>query len=188
MNPVMAKDIVFTKKSTSPAEYEQRILSHIEQENLPLTYLGFLGEFKSSKTRIALLCDCGRRADKSIDNFLNNGRVCKCQRGPDGRQDLKGFRKGDNCLYVMRAGDVGKVGVSSDIRSRLYNLESANGLNFEIVYSHKCNTRQQALKKERLIKKHIIAGGIGGLDTGFTETFLFNQKTLNNIKNLVKVG
>ncbi|EMW0060155.1 hypothetical protein ABIV32_001567 [Salmonella enterica subsp. enterica] len=184
MTPVMAKDIVFTKKSTSPAEFERRILERIETENLPLIYLGFLGEFKSSKTRIALLCECGRRADKSIDNFLNNGRVCKCQRGLDGREDLKGFKKGENYLYVMKSGDIGKVGVTSDIKSRLYNLESANDLKLEIVYSRKYPTREQALEKERLIKRVLIAGGAGGLNTGFTETFPYNTKTLNNIKNL----
>lgn len=187
MNPVMAKDIVFTPKkgprTTTPLELERRILERIENENLPLTYLGFIGEYRGFRTKVAFECTCGRRPNKSAKDFLLTGSVCGCR-----QTRYAHFKRGDVYLYVMNAGGVGKVGVTCDLLRRRQELNLVNSLDFEIEYAVKFDQKQDAFDRERFIKKVIGAGGVGNLKEGYTETFPYCRKTLNNIKNLISVG
>ncbi|HAK5372912.1 TPA: hypothetical protein H1V70_000137 [Salmonella enterica] len=182
----MAKDVVYIPKkgpvATPPEEYERQILERIEKENLPLTYLGFLGEYRGARTRIAFECTCGRRPNKTISTFLPMGSVCGCR-----QTKYAHFKRGDVHLYVMRAGEIGKVGVTCDMLRRRNELIKSNSLNFEIEYAIKFDRKQDAFDRERFIKKIIGTGGCGDLKEGYTETFPFNRKTLNNIKNLSTV-
>ncbi|EDJ6036682.1 hypothetical protein GFE88_21035 [Salmonella enterica] len=187
MNPVMAKDVVYIPKkgpiATSPEEYERRILERIEKENLPLTYLGFLGEYRGTRTKIAFECTCGRRPNKSVKGFLLMGSVCGCR-----KTKYAHFKRGDVHLYVMRAGEIGKVGVTNDLLRRRSELNLNNSLNFEIEYALKFDKKQDAFDRERFIKKILNVGGCGNLKEGYTETFPYSVKTLNNIKNLSRAG
>lgn len=188
MNPLMAKDIVFTPKTSravTPSQLETRIIRYIADHELPLVFLGFLGDFKGLKTRIALMCTrCGNRADKSATNLLNENKRCACVKSPNFQ-----YKAGIPYLYVMRCGEVGKVGVTKSIIKRRVNLGLRNqGKEFDIVFAHEMDNMKDAFASERMIKKYLDIGGVGDIDYGKTETFLFNQKTLNNIKNLVKVG
>lgn len=183
MVPVLAKDIVFVPKrgpkGATPIELEQRILARIKEENLPLTYLGFIGEYRGTRTRIAFKCECGRTPEKCAKNFLLMGSVCGCRQSAYNGK----FRKGDVYLYVMRSGDIGKVGVTSDLIRRRQELNASNKRTFDIIYTQQFPKKQDAFDKERFIKKEIIGSGAGGLSEGYTETFRFNPKTLNTIKN-----
>ncbi|ECX0158044.1 hypothetical protein AHT88_03290 [Salmonella enterica subsp. enterica serovar Muenchen] len=183
----MAKDVVYTPKkgplATTPQELERRILERIEKENLPLTYLGFLGEYRGFRTKVAFECTCGRRPNKSVKNFLCTGSVCGCR-----QTKYAHFKRGDVHLYVMRAGEIGKVGVTCDLLRRRQELNLINSLEFEIEYALKFDQKQDAFDRERFIKKILGAGGCGDLKEGYTETFPYSVKTLNNIKNLSRVG
>lgn len=187
MYPVMAKDVVYIPKkgprATSPEEYERQILERIEKEKLPLTYLGFLGEYRGARTKVAFECTCGRRPDKTVKDFLLMGSVCGCR-----QTKYAHFKRGDVHLYVMRAGEIGKVGVTCDLLRRRQELNLVNSLEFEIEYALKFDQKQDAFDRERFIKKILGAGGCGDLKEGYTETFPYSVKTLNNIKNLSRVG
>ncbi len=182
MIPVMAKDIVFTPKS-SRAVIEQRILTHIKDNDLPLVFHGFLGEFKGLHTRIALTCTrCGDRADKSATNLLNEGKRCVCF-----KSDYFQYKAGVPYLYVMQSDDIGKFGVTKSIIKRRVNLGLRNpGHNFDIVYAREMPSMKHALATERAIKR-MLDVGIGGIEYGKTETFHYCNKSLNNIKNIASV-
>lgn len=187
MTPVMAKDIVFTQKTSravTPPQLESRILKHIEENSLPLEFLGFLGQFNGLKSRIALVCTrCGSRADKSATNLLNEGKRCTCF-----RSGYFQYKAGVPYLYVMRSGDIGKVGVSKSLLKRRVNLGLRNdGIEFDIIFAREMESMKDAFRVERLIKRELEIG-TGGIEYGKTETFPFNRKTLNNIKNLSSVG
>lgn len=186
MIPVMAKDIVFTPKSSravTPSALEQRILTHIKEKDLPLVFRGFLGEFKGLHSRIALTCTrCGNRADKSATNLLNEGKRCACL-----KSDYFQYKAGVPYLYVMKSGDIGKFGVTKSIIKRRVNLGVRNpGHNFDIVFAGEMSSMKHALATERAIKR-LLDVGIGGIEYGKTETFHYCNKSLNNIKNIASV-
>lgn len=186
MIPVMAKDIVFTPKSSraaTPPALEQRILNHIKDKDLPLVFHGFLGEFKGLHTRIALTCTrCGDRADKSATNLLNEGKRCVCF-----KSDYFQYKAGVPYLYVMQSDDIGKFGVTKSIIKRRINLGVRNpGHNFDIVFAGEMPSMKHALATERAIKR-LLDVGIGGIEYGKTETFHYCNKSLNNIKNIASV-
>ncbi len=186
MIPVMAKDIVFTPKSSraaTPSALEQRILTHIKEKDLPLVFHGFLGEFKELHSRIALTCTrCGNRADKSATNLLNEGKRCACL-----KSDYFQYKAGVPYLYVMKSGDIGKFGVTKSIIKRRVNLGVRNpGHNFDIVFAGEMPSMKHALATERAIKR-LLDVGIGGIEYGKTETFHYCNKSLNNIKNIASV-
>lgn len=186
MIPVMAKDIVFTPKSprfATPLSLEQRILTHIKDNDLPLVFHGYLGEFKGLQSRIALTCTrCGNRADKSATNLLNEGKRCACF-----RSDYFQYKAGVPYLYVMQSDDIGKFGVTKSIIKRRINLGVRNpGHNFDIVYAREMPSMKHALATERAIKR-MLDVGIGGIEYGKTETFHYCNKSLNNIKNIASV-
>ncbi|EDA3265537.1 hypothetical protein A4L30_10805 [Salmonella enterica subsp. enterica serovar Bovismorbificans] len=183
MVPVLANQIEFTpktKRAVTPQQLQERILNHIEANSLPLVFLGFLGEYKGLKSRIALACTrCGDRADKSATSLLNEGKRCLCF-----KSDYIQYKSGVPYVYVMKSGNIGKVGITESIIKRRINLGVRNpGHSFEIVFAREMASKEEALSKERLIKKHVVAGGCGDIEYGKTETFIFNPKTLNTIKN-----
>ncbi|EDH8282151.1 hypothetical protein CB696_00145 [Salmonella enterica subsp. enterica serovar Livingstone] len=186
--PVRACDIVFNavrtgrgKPALTPLELETRILSRIESESLPLTFLGFVGEYKATMTRIRLACECERTRDITAKQFLNQNSVCPCARS---KYDNK-YKKAEPVLYVMRSGDIGKIGVTSDILERRRRLNYSNSLQFEIVFSKPFSDKQSAFDAETLIKRQLVKGDFD-VEHGRTETFFYNEKTVKSIKNYVE--
>lgn len=185
--PVRACDIAFNyvrtgrgKAPLSPLEVETRILSRIEAESLPLTFLGFVGEYKATMTRIRLECECGRVRDITAKQFLNLNSVCPCARS---RYDNK-YRKSEPVFYVMRSGDVGKIGVTSDILERRRRLNYSNSRKFDIVFSKPFSDKQSAFDAETLVKRQLVKGDFE-LSDGRTETFFYSDKTVKSIINFV---
>lgn len=181
--PVMAENVVYVpsangrKKKTPPDVVQRQVLEALPKLPYRVTFRGFVGEYKGIKSRVALSCECGREFTACAKDVINKGSGCRacC---------IRKYEKLDAAyVYVMRSGDIGKVGVSSCIRSRFANLRHRNKLDFEIVYKHEVPDMKTAYEIERFIKANVCKGGYADIADGHTETFIFNPKTLNTIKN-----
>lgn len=189
MQPVRACDIPFNyirtgrgKEPLRPVQLEDRIISRIQTEGLELEYLGFVGEYKATMTRIMLSCECGRVRTITAKQFLNQNSVCPCKRS---RYDNQ-YKKSEPVLYVMRSGDIGKIGVSSDILERRRQLNCRNSRKFEIVFIQRFKDKQSAFDAETLIKREFETGYFE-LDCGSTETFPYSERMLKNVRNTANV-
>lgn len=188
MHIVRAQDIEFNyvrkgrgKEPLSPIQVESRVEERIQKEKLNLIYYGFTGEYKATNSRIVLGCkDCGRIRDITAKQFLNNPAVCPCKRS---RYNNK-YKKGSHMFYVMRSGDVGKVGMTSNILQRRHGLNCRNKRIFDIVFVCEYKTRQDAVDTETFVK-HMFNFGECDLKCGRSESFVYNEKMVNSIKNCV---
>ncbi|EHI3273281.1 hypothetical protein J9089_003271 [Salmonella enterica] len=186
MNPVMAENVVCVqhpygrKKKTLPVIIQNQILETLAKHPYKLTFRGFVGEYNAYRSRVALTCECGRELETSADKVIRGSGCRSC--------GSKKFRDNRHYLYVLQCGDIGKVGVTSDPVRRLAKVRHKNGLDFKLVHHEELTDKETAFRREALIKRLICCGGEFDIAAGRTETFLFNQKTLNNIKNLAKRG
>ncbi|EHH6189096.1 hypothetical protein J8P63_003380 [Salmonella enterica] len=186
MKPVRAKDVVYVdngKKKLSPVILEQRAIESLSQHPYKITFNGFVGEYKGTRSRISLTCgSCGKDREVNIRDVIAKGTGCiSC-----GRRLYK-FQKSP-CVYVLRCGEIGKVGITDNLVKRISGLNFKNQLRFERVYSVELADKETALRKEELIKEVICKGGAFDIKNGHTETFRFNEKNLKSIKNLIAVG
>ncbi|EHH7668552.1 hypothetical protein J8002_001916 [Salmonella enterica] len=181
--PVMAENVVYVpsangrKKKTPPDVVQRQVLEALPKLPYRVTFRGFVGEYKGIKSRVSLSCECGREFTACAKDVINKGSGCRacC---------IRKYEKPDSpYVYVMRSGDIGKVGVSGSLRSRLAHIRHSTKLDFEIVYKQEQPDLKTAYAKERLIKSLVCKGGYADIAEGWTETFRFNPKTLNTIKN-----
>ncbi|EMU6641371.1 hypothetical protein WN844_000648 [Salmonella enterica] len=166
-------------KKLDPSMVETRILDALAKLPYKISYKGFVGEYRGMRTRVSFECECGRVISTSADKAASRPGCRSC--------GSKKFKDNTHYLYVLRCGEIGKVGVTSDPVGRIAKLRYKNGIDFKIAHYEEL-PKETAFRREALIKKWVCAGGAFDIPCGSTETFLFNQKTLNNIKNLVKVG
>ncbi|HAX2909436.1 TPA: hypothetical protein JWI84_003073 [Escherichia coli] len=187
MIPVMAKDVIYVpsvngrKKKTPPSVIEARVIDALTKLPYKVTYRGFVGEYIGLKSKVALSCECGREFASSAGDVINKGSGCRacC---------IRKYKKLDaHYIYVMRCGEIGKVGVSGSIRSRLPHIRYNTGLDFEFVYLQEMPDKESAFSTERAIKSIVCQGGAFDIAEGRTETFHYCDKALNNIKNIARV-
>ncbi|ECE1039979.1 hypothetical protein AIG27_04540 [Salmonella enterica subsp. enterica] len=188
MSPVMAKDVLYVpsangrKKKTPPSVIEARVIEALSKLPYSVTYLGFVGDYIGVKSKVALSCECGREFTSNAGDVISKGSGCRacC------------VRKYNNlyspCLYVLRCGEIGKVGITENIRERFSQIRNRTQLDFKLIHREELPDIETARRKEKLIKKWICAGGVFDIPEGSTETFRFSQKQLNNIMNLARVG
>ncbi|WP_201478068.1 hypothetical protein [Escherichia coli] len=183
----MAKDVVYVpsvngrKKKTPPSVIEERVINALTKLPYKVTYRGFVGEYIGLKSRVALSCECGRDFTSAAADVINKGSGCRacC---------IRKYKNLDAVyIYVMQCGDIGKVGVSGSIQSRLSHIRHNTGLDFKIVHLEEMPDKETAFSKERAIKEIVCKGGVYDIAEGWTETFHFCNRELNNIKNIVKV-
>ncbi|EAW5910819.1 GIY-YIG nuclease family protein [Salmonella enterica] len=186
MNPVMAKDVLYVpsangrKKKTPPSVIEGRVIEALSKLPYSVNYLGFVGDYIGVKSKVALSCECGREFVSNAGDVISKGSGCRacC------------IRKYNNlyspCLYVLRCGEIGKVGITENIRVRLAQIRHRTRFDFTLIHREELPDIKTARRREKLIKKWICKGGQFDINDGSTETFRFSQKTLNNIKNIAK--
>ncbi|HFI1738657.1 TPA: GIY-YIG nuclease family protein [Escherichia coli] len=171
------------KAPSHPIDMETRIVTRIENEGLPLIYHGFKGEYKSINSRIVLECEsCARIRDITAKQFLHNPTVCPCHRS---KYDNK-YKNGQPVLYVMRCGDVGKVGVSHNVLRRKHKLRYQNKMKFDIIEAFEFQDEKDAYAAELFIKKNLVKGDFD-IKEGATETFVYNEKMVRNIANVASI-
>ncbi|EIX3798568.1 hypothetical protein MKB70_003738 [Salmonella enterica] len=165
-------------KKLEPSVYESRILEALAKLPYKITYKGFVGEYRGRRTRVSLECECGRAISTNADHAASRPACRSC--------GSKKFKDNTNYLYVLRCGEIGKVGVTSDPVGRIAKLRYKNKIDFKIAHYDELPDKETAFRREALIKKWICAGGAFDIQEGRTETFRFSQKQLNNIKNIAK--
>ncbi|EMD4231302.1 hypothetical protein VQ237_001027 [Salmonella enterica] len=167
-------------KKLDPHQVETRILDALAKLPYKISYMGFVGEYRGMRTRISLECECGRSMNVSAYTASTKPGCRSCCN--------KKFKDNTHYLYVLRCGEIGKVGVTSDPVRRIAKVRYNNGLDFKIAHYEELPDKETAFRREALIKKVVCAGGVFDIPEGSTETFRFSQKQLNNIMNLAKVG
>ncbi|EER7439333.1 hypothetical protein DQ309_RS06950 [Escherichia coli] len=187
MIPVMAENVVYvpsangSKKKTPPSVVENRVIEALTKLPYKVTYRGFVGEYIGVKSKVALSCECGREFVSGAYDVIGKGSGCRacC---------IRKYKKLDaQYLYVLQCGDIGKIGVSGDIRTRLGRIRYDTGLDFKIVHLQEMPDKRTALSTERAIKSIVCKGGAFDIASGWTETFHYCNKSLNNIKNIASV-
>lgn len=187
MIPVMAENVVYVpsasgrKKKTPPSIMEGNIIDALAKLPYKVTYHGFVGEYIGIKSKIALSCECGREFQPLAEAVIKRGSGCRacC---------IRKYKKPNApYIYVMRCGDIGKVGVTNDISYRLRRIRYSTQIDFKIVHLEEMPDRKTALKRERAIKSIVCKGGAFDIAEGKTETFHYCNKSLNNIKNIASV-
>lgn len=188
MIPVMAANVVYipnaiggNKKKTLPSVVENRVIEALTKLPYKVTYRGFVGEYIGVKSKVALSCECGREFVSVAKDVFGKGSGCRacC---------IRKYKKPDaHYIYVMRCGDIGKVGVTSSITTRIGHIRYSTQLDFKFVYMEEMPDRKTALKREKAIKSIVCKGGAFDIAEGRTETFHYCNKSLNNIKNIASV-
>ncbi|ELY4894590.1 hypothetical protein SM618_003606 [Salmonella enterica] len=167
-------------KKLDPHQVETRILDALAKLPYKISYMGFVGEYRGMRTRVSLECECGRSMNVDAYTASTKPGCRSCSN--------KKFKDNTHYLYVLRCGEIGKVGVTSDPVRRIAKVRYNNGLDFKIAHYEELPDKETAFRREALIKRIICAGGVFDIPEGSTETFLFSQKQLNNIMNLARVG
>ncbi|EAX9218904.1 hypothetical protein K9D52_000808 [Salmonella enterica] len=167
-------------KKLDPSMVESRIVDALAKLPYKISYKGFVGEYRGMRTRVSLECECGR---------LMNVNAYSASTKPGCRSCCnKKFKDNTHYLYVLRCGEIGKVGVTSDPVRRIAKVRYNNGIDFKIAHYEELPDKETAFRREALIKRIVCAGGVFDIPEGSTETFRFSQKQLNNIMNLARVG
>ena len=188
MIPVMAANVVYipnaiggNKKKTLPSVVENRVIEALTKLPYKVTYRGFVGEYIGVKSKVALSCECGREFVSNAKDVVGKGSGCRacC---------IRKYKKPDaHYLYVMRSGEIGKVGISGSLRSRLAHIRHSTQLDFKIIHMQEMPDKEAALSTEKAIKSIICKGGAFDIAEGRTETFHYCNKSLNSIKNIASV-
>lgn len=187
MIPVMAENVVYVpsangrRKKILPSIMERDIIDALAKLPYKVTYHGFVGEYVGIKSKIALSCECGREFQPLAEAVIKRGSGCRacC---------IRKYKKPDaHYIYVIRCGEIGKVGVTSSITTRIGHIRYSTQLDFKFVYMEEMPDRKTALKREKAIKSIVCKGGAFDIAEGKTETFHYCNKSLNNIKNIASV-
>lgn len=141
-----------------------------------LTFLGFEGKYRNSKTPLIWLCKEGHKNSTGIYDFLEQGTRCrKCawrsSRG-NGNGYLHHRRNERDLLYILSFGQYIKIGRSFEISNRLKNLKKESKIKeIDILYLYE-GSHKNVYDVEQAIHKHLEDLGYYHEDSKWsTETF-----------------
>lgn len=143
-------------------------------------------KYNSLNDKVKIKCNsCGNTNLQTAQNHLS-GRGCNyCKKS--------GFKPKEPCLlYVLKltglCNEYYKVGITKDIKQRLYNLSLHNWFDIEVVSLNKLKFGWQAFNIEQEVLSSVESGVVSKRyqPEGYTETF--NKEDLREVLEIIDEG
>lgn len=129
-------------------------------------FIKFTKGYVNKNSRMIVLCRTHGEWSTTFNNFVNNNRCCSdCS--------ISGFRNHNvGYLYHLRSkcGNFSKIGITNNIKTRMYKLKPSTPFEFDLVDSVEFEKGSHARLIEKSLHECFTSAGLKGFD-GCTEWF-----------------